>query len=51
MVNPFDKNFFNFLLGFALILCGSFAILYITGVYKDIHSDTRASVVPITSGR
>ena len=28
MVNPFDKSFFKFLLGFALILIMSFAIIY-----------------------
>jgi hypothetical protein len=29
MVNPFDKNFFKFLIGFALILILSFVAIYI----------------------
>jgi len=28
MVNPFDKSFFKFLIGFVLILAASFAVLY-----------------------
>ncbi len=51
MTNPFDKNFFNFLLGFVLILCGSFAVLYITGVYKDIHDSARATAIPVSPQR
>jgi hypothetical protein len=31
MVNPFDKSFFKFLIGFVLILAASFAALYFAG--------------------
>jgi hypothetical protein len=41
MVNPFDNNFFHFLIGFSLILCFSFSILYFTGKYGDVV-DTKA---------
>jgi hypothetical protein len=34
MVNPFDRNFFKFLLGFIIILISSFALLYIVNVYR-----------------
>lgn len=33
MVNPFDKSFFKFLLGFAGILIFSFAVLYVASNY------------------
>ena len=33
MVNPFDKTFFKFLIGFACILILSFAVLYFVGRY------------------
>ena len=33
MVNPFDRSFFKFLIGFAIILVASFAILYLAGKY------------------
>lgn len=37
MVNPFDRTFFRFLIGFTLMLAISFSILYIVGKYsKDI---------------
>jgi hypothetical protein len=36
MINPFDKNFFRFLLGFTCILVFSFSVLYFTGIYKDV---------------
>ncbi len=30
MVNPFDKTFFRFVLGFVVILCFSLAVLIVT---------------------
>jgi len=33
MVNPFDKSFFKFLIGFACILLLSFVVLYLVGNY------------------
>jgi len=33
MVNPFDKSFFKFLIGFAIILLVSFGVLYLVGNY------------------
>ncbi len=36
MVNPFDKNFFHFFIGFLLILCFSFSVLYFTGKYSNV---------------
>ena len=33
MVNPFDKSFFKFLIGFAVILVVSFVILYVASTY------------------
>ena len=35
MTNPFDRNFFHFIIGFSLILCLSFAVLYFTGKYNS----------------
>lgn len=43
MINPFDRTFFKFLIGFALILGVSFAILYFVGRYsKDIDGAAAA---------
>lgn len=42
MVNPFDKNFFKFLLGFLCILAVSFAVLYVVGAVSS--PTTSASV-------
>jgi len=33
MVNPFDKSFFKFVIGFGCILLVSFAVLYVAGKY------------------
>ena len=33
MVNPFDQNFFKFLLGFTCILIGAFAFIYLIQHY------------------
>jgi hypothetical protein len=35
MVNPFDRTFFRFVLGFTLILVISFAILFFVGEYTS----------------
>ena len=44
MVNPFDRTFFKFLIGFTLILGASFAILYFVGHYsKAIDSAAAAA--------
>ncbi len=45
MINPFDKNFFHFLVGFLLILSFSFTILFFTGVYKDVIDGKNAAAV------
>ncbi len=33
MVNPFDRNFFKFLLGFLVILAASWSVIYFVGRY------------------
>ena len=33
MINPFDRNFFTFLIQFTLILIGSFTVIYIVQKY------------------
>ena len=35
MVNPFDANFFKFLIGFICILLVSFGVLYIANSYNQ----------------
>ena len=35
MVNPFDKTFFRFILGFAFILSLSFGVLFFAGRYQS----------------
>jgi magnesium-transporting ATPase (P-type) len=44
MVNPFDRNFFKFFVGFVCILAVSFGVLYIVGTYTN-GGDKRASVL------
>jgi magnesium-transporting ATPase (P-type) len=44
MVNPFDRNFFKFFVGFVCILAVSFGVLYIVGTYTN-SADKRASVI------
>ena len=34
MVNPFDRNFFKFLIGFICVLLASFVVLYFVGRYS-----------------
>lgn len=41
MVNPFDRSFFKFFIGFICILTLSFAIIYVVGRYA--LSDERPS--------
>ena len=45
MVNPFDRNFFRFLLGFLLILTVSFGIIYFVGRYIG-NAPVQATVAP-----
>ena len=33
MVNPFDRSFFKFFIGFVIILAASFAVLYFVQAY------------------
>ena len=35
MVNPFDRTFFRFVIGFTLILAISFAVLFFVGEYSS----------------
>jgi len=35
MINPFDRTFFKFIIGFAVILLASFVVLYYIG--KHLH--------------
>ncbi|MFA6554719.1 MAG: hypothetical protein WCS89_04425 [Candidatus Paceibacterota bacterium] len=44
MVNPFDQNFFKFLIGFLFILGVSFSIVYIVGNYSK-PTDKQATVI------
>ena len=45
MTNPFDHNFFKFLIGFVCILLASFTVLYLVGMYGAGQSqDTQASL-------
>lgn len=45
MSNPFDQNFFKFLLGFTCILITSFAILFFVGNYSISLSEEEAAVI------
>jgi hypothetical protein len=45
MVNPFDKNFFHFLLGFLMLLGFSFSVIFFTGIYKDVIDGKNAATV------
>lgn len=47
MINPFDKTFFKFLLGFILILLFSFSIFFFTGQNAD-NSDIQAKPIEKT---
>lgn len=42
MVNPFDNNFFKFLLGFVCILVFSFALLFFIERYSN-HLDGQSA--------
>jgi hypothetical protein len=43
MVNPFDRSFFKFFIGFVGILCFSFSVLYIVGRFGNIKASTSAN--------
>lgn len=43
MVNPFDRTFFRFVLGFAFMLSLSFAILYFVGQYSSNLEEKEAA--------
>ena len=45
MKNPFDQNFFRFLLGFSFILCTSFAVLFMVGQYSTGISNQEVKVL------
>jgi 1,4-dihydroxy-2-naphthoate octaprenyltransferase len=44
MVNPFDRSFFRFLIGFVCILCVSFAILYTVGRFTPSSNSPTAAL-------
>lgn len=44
MINPFDRSFFKFFLGFIVIILASLAVLYFAGHY-NASSDTKASIM------
>jgi hypothetical protein len=44
MVNPFDRNFFKFFIGFLCILAISFAIMYFVGKWGDSLDKQAASL-------
>lgn len=45
MINPFDKTFLKFLVGFLFILGMSFAIFYGIGVYSQAQDAAQADAV------
>jgi hypothetical protein len=45
MVNPFDRTFFQLMLGFSLILSFSFAILFFVGRYSANLEEQEYAVV------
>lgn len=45
MSNPFDQNFFKFLLGFTFILITSFTILLLVGSYSISLNEEEAAVL------
>lgn len=45
MSNPFDQNFFKFLLGFTFILIASFTILFFVGNYSISLNEEEAAVL------
>jgi hypothetical protein len=44
MVNPFDKDFYKFFIGFVCILCVSFGILFVVGKYARSVDKQEAAV-------
>ncbi len=45
MVNPFDQNFFKFVLGFSFILVASFVLIFIVGKYSSNLDKQQAAVL------
>lgn len=45
MINPFDQNFFRFLLGFTFILITSFTILFFVARYGIALNQETASII------
>ncbi len=45
LINPFDKSFFKFFIGFVCILCFSFSVLYIVGRYGNTPSGPAAATL------
>ncbi len=45
MRNPFDQNFFRFLLGFTLILVASFALLFFVKEYSSSLDGQEANLI------
>jgi hypothetical protein len=45
MVNPFDRNFFKFFIGFVCILCFSFGVLFAVGYYSNSNSRASSAVL------
>jgi hypothetical protein len=45
MRNPFDKTFFRLVLGFSIILCSSFIIMFFTNKYSSILDEKQATVI------
>ncbi|GEM_PF-883460 len=43
VINPFDRNFFKFFIGFICMLTMSFAVLYVVGRYTDPNNKQTAS--------
>jgi hypothetical protein len=47
MVNPFDRNFFHFFVGFLVILCTSFSILFLADKYSRVLDGKAAAITAV----
>jgi len=46
MINPFDRDFFKFFVGFVCILSFSFCILYVVGQFtRDMENQDQEATV------
>ncbi len=45
MKNPFDQNFFKFILGFSFILCASFLMMLFVGQYSTSLNSQQVKVL------